>query len=237
MATAGRLSGELTSSRDRVTSLVSLLGEPRATIVELVKRAEHSAPELAEVLGITDVAVRKHLAVLEREGLITERTVKQERGRPVARYRLTERGEGLFPNRYADVVGELLDFLDEEHGRAGLHAFLRWRQDRETQLYADAVDAEDLPERLEQLAAALTAAGYEATVAHDDDGWRLTQTHCAIFEVAKERPEMCAHEAAMFRRVLGDVRVSRRETLAGGDTACVCCVAPRDANDRRSPTE
>lgn len=209
------------------TSLVGLLGGTRAEIVRILKtEGERSAPELADALGISDVAVRRHLGVLDREGLIDERTVKQERGRPVARYRLSSRGRELFPNRYAEVVDELLRYLEDEHGRAGLQAFLRWRQARETAQYESTVDAEELPARLEQLAEALTEAGYDATIERAPDGWRLTQTHCAILEVAREHPEMCAHEAAMFRRVLGeDAQVSRRETLASGGQACVCCVS------------
>jgi predicted ArsR family transcriptional regulator len=56
---------------------------------------------------------------------------------------------------------------------------------------------------------------------------RLVQRHCAIEDVAREHPEICAHEAAAFARVLGgDVRLSRRQTIAGGATACVCTVTP-----------
>ncbi|MFN2555368.1 MAG: helix-turn-helix transcriptional regulator [Nitriliruptorales bacterium] len=218
-------------------SLVSLLGEPRATILRSLKRErERSAPELAEVLGISDVAVRRHIAVLEREGLIAERIVKQERGRPVARYHLTSRGEGLFPHRYRELVSDLLAFLEDELGREGLRAYLRWRQDRETEQYAAMVDGEELHDRLLQLAAALTDAGFEARVEECEEGFRLTQTHCAIYETARRHPEMCAHEAAMFRRVLGDVQVSRRETLAKGDSVCVCTVVAKTTLPMVSPT-
>lgn len=216
------------SAGARMQSLVGLLGEPRATILRSLKRGgERSAPELAEILAISDVAVRRHIAVLEREGLIAERVVKQERGRPVARYHLTSRGEGLFPQRYRELVNDLLAFLEDELGREGLRAYLRWRQDRETEQYAAMVDGEELHDRLLQLAAALTDAGFEAGVEECEEGYRLTQTHCAIYETARRHPEMCAHEAAMFRRVLGDVQVSRRETLTKGASACVCTVTAK----------
>lgn len=222
------LAGESEPLETSRRSLVDLLGEPRATIVRSLKRErERSAPELAEVLGISDVAVRRHIAVLEREGLIAERIVKQERGRPVARYHLTPRGEGLFPHRYLELVNDLLAFLEGELGREGLRAYLRWRQDRETEQYAGVVDGEELHDRLLQLADALNDAGFEAGVEECEEGFRLTQTHCAIYETARRHPEMCAHEAAMFRRVLGDVQVSRRETLAKGDSACVCTVTAK----------
>jgi DeoR family transcriptional regulator, suf operon transcriptional repressor len=210
-------------------SLVSLLGEQRAAIVELLRRdGEASVAELAAHLGISEVATRRHLGVLEDEGLLAARTVRQGRGRPAARYALTEAAGRLFPQRYDRFASEVLDFLTDERGREGLRAFLRWRLEREVAGLRSAVTAEDLPSRLEQLADALSAAGFEATVTPDGHGFTLTQQHCAIADVAREHPEVCAYEAATFSQVLGrDVTLSRRETLANGANACVCCVAPR----------
>jgi predicted ArsR family transcriptional regulator len=50
-------------------SLVSLLGETRATIVEDLRRAVTApSPSSPTYLGISEVATRRHLAVLEDEG-------------------------------------------------------------------------------------------------------------------------------------------------------------------------
>jgi predicted ArsR family transcriptional regulator len=218
-------------------SLVSLLGEQRAAIVqELRRHHDRSVSELAAHLGISEVATRRHLGVLEDEGLVAARTVRQGRGRPAARYELTDAAGQLFPQRYDRLASEVMDFLTDEHGRAGMRAFLRWRLEREVEGLRSAVTADELPERLEQLAAALSASGFDATVTPDGSGFTLTQQHCAIEDVAREHPEVCAYEAATFSQVLGrDVTLSRRETLAGGSSACVCCVAPRDAADRAMP--
>jgi predicted ArsR family transcriptional regulator len=212
-------------------SLVSLLGETRATIVEDLRReADRSVAELAELLGISEVATRRHLAVLEDEGLVAARTVNQGRGRPAARYHLTEDARRLFPQGHERLAAEVLDFLADQHGRDGLQSFLRWRMQRQIEGLRGAVTAEDLHGRLEQLAGALSEAGYEASVGPDGEGFTLKQHHCAIEDVAREHPELCAYEAASFSKVLGgEVTVSRRETLASGSDACVCCVQPRTA--------
>lgn len=210
-------------------SLVSLLGEQRAAIVEELRReGDRSVSELAALLGISEVATRKHLAVLEKERLVSAETVRQGRGRPAARYRLTEDARRLFPAAYDRFASEMLDFLEDERGREGLRSFLRWRLEREVDGLREAVTAEDLHERLDQLADALSDAGFEAVVGEDDDGYTLVQTHCVIEDVAREHPEVCAYEAAAFSKVLGrDVTLSRRQTMAEGADACVCCVAPR----------
>jgi predicted ArsR family transcriptional regulator len=210
-------------------SLVSLLGETRAAIVEDLRRHDdRSVAELATELGISEVATRRHLGVLEDEGLVRAHTVRQGRGRPAARYQLTEDARRLFPQAHDRLAAEMLDFLAAEHGRDGLRAFLRWRMQRQVDGLRDAVTAEDLHARLEQLAGALSAAGYAASVSPDGEGFTLRQHHCAIEDVAREHPELCAYEAASFSKVLGrDVTVSRRQTLAEGSSACVCCVQPR----------
>src|SRR6056297_2883428 len=207
-------------------SLVSLLGEQRATIVEHLRRnGDATVAELAARLEVSEVAVRRHLAVLATEELVTSETVGGSRGRPAARYRLTPTAGRLFPHRYDRFATEVLDFLDAHHGRDGLLAFLRWRVEREVEGLRAAVTAKDLHARLEQLAAALSEAGFEASVSEDGESFTLVQDHCAIYDVAKDHPEVCSYEAATFSKVLGsDVQLSRRETLAGGASACVCTI-------------
>jgi predicted ArsR family transcriptional regulator len=215
------------------TSLVGLLGATRAAVVDRLHRVgPHSAAELAEHLAISEVAVRRHLAVLLEEGLVEEREQRASGGRPAACFGLTERASRLFPQSYDRFANEVLDFLTAEHGRDGLLAFLRWRVDREVETLADAVQDGPLEERVHRLAAALTEAGYVADVVTDADGGpgalpmlQLVQHHCVIEEVAREHPEICAYEAAAFSRALGtDVQLSRRETIADGAQACVCTV-------------
>jgi predicted ArsR family transcriptional regulator len=233
----------VTSERSTTTatsagrSLVSLLGETRATIVEDLRReTDRSVAELAELLGISEVATRRHLGVLEDEGLVAARTVNQGRGRPAARYHLTEDARRLFPQGHDRLATEVLDFLADEHGRDGLQSFLRWRMQRQIDGLRGAVTAEDLHGRLEQLADALSDAGYAASVRADGEGFTLQQHHCAIEDAAREHPELCAYEAASFSKVLGgDVTVSRRETLATGSRACVCCIRPRGAPRTAGP--
>lgn len=221
-----------TAVRDQPESLVSLLGDARAALVTYLQRAgEAGVGDLADHLGISEVATRRHLGVLAEQDLVTSRDVVDGPGRPARRYRLTERATRLFPQRTAAVADELLTFLEDTQGREGLRAYLRWRLARQTAQLEEQVTADDLPERLDQLAAALSEAGFDATVDVAGDRFVLRQDHCAIYDVAKEHPEICAYEAATFSQVLGrDVRLSRQQTRPDGGNACVCCVTPRSAD-------
>jgi len=219
----------VTRTRSTQRSLVDLLGEQRAEIVQHLRdTGEATVSELAEHLGISDVATRRHVDRLAEDDLITSRTVNPGRGRPVAQWSLSDRALELFPARYDEVAHQLLDYL-EATGREELGAFLRWRQEQQVAAYTDEVDGDGVRERLEQLAQALSRDGYRAEVEADGGSLTLRQQHCTIAKLAADQPLLCAHEAAAFGRLLGDdVRVTRRETIARGDGACVCHVQLRD---------
>ena len=229
------------NSAPATASLVSLLGDQRAEIVLTLRRAgEATVGTLADHLGVSDVATRRHLGVLEDEQLVTSRDVVDGPGRPARHYRLTQRAERLFPQRAADVADELLRFIENTQGREGLRAYLTWRLERQCAELEGQVTGDSLEERLGQLADALSAAGFDARVERVSersapargDRFLLRQEHCAIYDVARDHPEMCAWEAASFSKVLGrDVRLSRQQTRTDGASACVCCITPRDADD------
>ncbi|MCC5948136.1 MAG: ArsR family transcriptional regulator [Nitriliruptoraceae bacterium] len=228
------MSTETTEQRT-TRSLIALLGETRARIVQVLRRdGRTTVAALAAELELSEVAVRRHLGVLSEDGFVAADAARAEdrpeRGRPPSTYRLAEDAEQLFPQRYDQLAGQMLEFLQESSGREGVHDFLRWRVGREVGVLRDAVDAASLHERLEQLAGALTDAGFDASVDVEGDGFTLTQDHCTIAQVARDHPEVCTYEAAAFAEVLGhDVTLRRRATLAGGAATCVCQVRPRSA--------
>lgn len=212
-------------------SLVSLLGQTRAVVAEHL-RSEGSATtgQLAAKVGISEVAVRRHLTVLAEDDLVMGTKVVDGPGRPATHWTLTPRGRRLWPDRAGDVADELLEFLEAEHGRSGLQRFLRWRLERQADVLAGSVHATDVVERVQQLAAALDAAGFSATVTTAGDRFELTQQACALGDLPAAHPELCAYEAAAFSRVLGhEVQVSRQSTIASGAEACVCCVSVKPA--------
>ncbi len=213
------------------TSLVGLLGETRAALVEFLHRGgAQPVASLAAHLGVSEVATRRHLSVLLDEGLVEERESRASGGRPATCFALTARAARLFPQSYDRFAKELLDFLTVEHGRDGLVAFLRWRVDREVDALTEAIEDGPLEQRVAQLAQALTSAGFLADVVTEPSSrglptLRLVQHNCVIQGVAREHPEICAYEAAAFSRALGtDVSVSREETIADGASSCVCTV-------------
>ncbi len=179
--------------------------------------------------------------MLERDALVSATTFRRDGpGRPGARYALTAQARRLFPDNSAQLASELLDYLSDEHGRGEMLRFLRWRGQRESSRYADALTgAGTLRERTEALSDLLSSDGFESSVqvVTAPDGattLELTQGHCAIAEVAEAHPELCAFEASTFRTLLG-AKLSRRQTIAGGASSCVCSIGPVPGTEPAPP--
>lgn len=219
--------------------LESLLGASRAAIVVHLHRHSHARTnELAELLGVSETATRRHLANLEEDGFVAGETRADGPGRPAWHYRLTPRGRDLFPQRYAAVADELIEFVQTHYGDDGLDAYLAWRRERQTELLGGALTGDDTSQRLDELAAALSDAGYAAEVSttEDGEGFELKQQHCAIAHLAEAHPELCSSETEAFAALLGrEVSVTRTLTIANGDDACVCHVVPAAPDADRSP--
>ncbi len=74
------------------------LSASQQEIVRLLRRqGDLTVEDLSRGMGISSVAVRQHLEMLEAEGLLTTRTERRPIGRPRRIYRLTDAADELFP--------------------------------------------------------------------------------------------------------------------------------------------
>jgi predicted ArsR family transcriptional regulator len=195
-------------------------GGTRERILVLLRRhGRLSAPKLADLLGVTPVGVRRHLALLERDGLVTAELSRPKRGRPTAVYRLTDAGLERFPRRYDEVALEALAFLKRQDPSV-LSQFLAWRNERLAANYADRVEGATLAERARALADVLSEQGFMAEVEPTPEGLRLCQHNCTVEHLATELPDLCTSEAKLFERLLG-TPVEREATIVEGGVRCV----------------
>src|SRR5438876_12356479 len=108
----------------------------RTRILDLLKRSGGlTAPEIARHLGISSVAVRKHLGAMPLDGLINSRTRSGQRGRPAEVYVISGAGEALFPQGYNQLVVDLLQDLQEQEGEQKLERLFRQRNERLEHVY------------------------------------------------------------------------------------------------------
>lgn len=205
-------------------------GATRREILEALRRsAGLTADQLAETLGVTAMAIRKHLAALQGEGLLTARAERRPIGRPAYIYALAPAAQDLFPQQYQELTTDLLDDLRAIDGEQKVALLFRRRAERLYDQLSPEVDGRPLPERLAILTDFLDAQGYLAEWEPTPDGdYLLKEHHCAIYGVAQCAPEVCACELDLFRRLLGDAEVEREQHVIHGDHLCCYRLRPRD---------
>ena len=97
-------------------------GETRKRLMRhlLRHKAGASIDEMASAVGVTRTAIRQHLALLMRDGLVTARGARPSGGRPQNLFVLTAEGRETFPRRYSWFAQLLIEAIAREHGSAGL---------------------------------------------------------------------------------------------------------------------
>ncbi len=189
----------------------------------LKSRGALSAPDLADLLGMTTAAAQQRLAKLAAEGLIDAQDRKQGRGRPRRYWALTREGHARFPDRHSDLTLDLVDATRAIFGEAGLEQLIAHRETQARAEYGAALEgANDLGERLRRLAAIRRREGYMAeveTVAPNQ--YLLVENHCPICAAAELCQGFCRSELTLFREVLGpDVSVERTDHVLAGARRC-----------------
>ncbi|MET0863730.1 MAG: metalloregulator ArsR/SmtB family transcription factor [Nakamurella sp.] len=200
-------------------------GRTRAAVVDLLLAdGPLTAADLAQQLGISPAAVRRHLDQLTAEGAVSSREVpaigQRGRGRPARSYLLTEVGRSRLPHRYDELAVQALDFLAEAIGPQAVEDFARRRAEAVIEPYRAELDAAaDVADRAGILAKALTGSGFSASLHQVGVGQQLCQHHCPVGQVASKYPQLCEEEMAVFTRELGTY-AQRLATIARGDSVC-----------------
>jgi predicted ArsR family transcriptional regulator len=203
-------------------------GNTRSTLMELLKRAgETDVASLAEELGISGVAVRQHLAALERDGKVAQRSVRRPVGRPAKLYRLTEAADRAFPQASAAVALDLLARLQKLMGPEAVEKLLQARLRDLLKRYQERLKgAKSWAKKIKILAEIRDSEGYlcdpePAPSAQAKGGLRLVEHHCPLADLARQHPEVCRYELELFRRVLGEPGLRRVDHIGSGGHACV----------------
>ncbi|MEU4668327.1 metalloregulator ArsR/SmtB family transcription factor [Amycolatopsis sp. NPDC023774] len=198
----------------------------------LLEQGPMTAVVVAEQLGISPTAVRRHLDALVADGEAETRDAPRRgprgRGRPAKFFLLTEPGRARFGHAYDDLAVSAIRFLAEHAGPEAVRAFAESRVDALVGPHRSAITGSSDPvERAEALATALTREGYAASTRQvgvpagpgQNVGAQLCQHHCPVAHVAAEFPQLCEAETEAFARLLG-THVQRLATIARGDNAC-----------------
>ncbi|MFO7169134.1 MAG: transcriptional regulator [Chloroflexota bacterium] len=196
-------------------------GQTRQQILHLLRRrGQMTAAELSDALGIGAVGVRQHLALLERDGLVSTAGVRRGIGRPSHLYALTPAAESLFPKRYDRLALDALAFVAAEGGDEAVDRLFAARREQLREQYAERLAGKSHAEQVAELAELLTEQGYMCEC-HELPGgeYALVEHNCPVDCAARDYPQACAHELRLYEELLG-TEIVREETIAEGGGCC-----------------
>ena len=215
-------------------------GSGRKRVLFVLKtNGPQTAVHIAKRLGVTTMAVRQHLALLEGEALIDFTLERRKVGRPIRRWRLTDKGYDLFPDRHAELAIAMLEAVGDAFGENGYDRFA----EALTRLQVDAYRARmppaeaPLEERVAYLARIRLEEGYMAESRLRLDGVvELVENHCSVAKAARLCSRLCGTELSLFQAVLGEqVRIERVEHILSGDPRCTFCISEPSQEPARTP--
>ncbi len=191
-----------------------------ALLLHLKRRGEMTVAQLSNVLGITEMAVRRHLSHLQSEHLVESRLVKQLRGRPNYFYRLGKEAKSLFPSGSDNLAKDLLQLVQEEVGPQGVTNLLKKRNELVVKKLQDRLAGKDLAERVVEVAKFFSGEGYMTDWEKLADGsFIIYQRNCALHDLASEYRQICAMEPKLIEELLG-TKVMRKQHILNNDPVC-----------------
>jgi predicted ArsR family transcriptional regulator len=190
--------------------LSTLVGETRMRLLRLVRGASRSIGELAAALGISENAVRGHIAAAERDGLVRRTAYpRPSGGKPARLYELTPEAEELFPKAYAVAFSEFVRMLRDEDGdEAAIDRLRRVGRRLGARAAASAggsatLAGASIASRVATAAAVLESSGGSVEVFEDAEGWTLRSDGCPLSGVVTRDPDVCALTESLVAEVTG----------------------------------
>ena len=194
----------------------------RQKIIELLKeRGQATVEELSDAVGLTQMAVRHHLNVLQGEKLVAAPTVRRRKrpGRPQQLYALTEAADELFPENYCSLTSYLLEEIKQSLGAPGLDALFRRVGDRLAAEVPSPRQGQSPEERLNQLVQLLGEKGFVARWGVEGGQYVVHLLSCPYRQIARQHQEVCSLDRQIIERVL-NVSPVKVACLAKGDERC-----------------
>lgn len=189
--------------------LRQLLWHPEGVGVEL----------LCDRLGVSHNAVRQHLTALGAAGFVTRAEPRPTGGRPQAIFAITDAGRELFPRHYGQIAGALIERLYPMLGSEQVQTLMRGMGSELAAKQTMAADADDTEAVCRELAARMTALGYEATATQYGGEPQIEAHNCVFHNLAARHHEVCHFDLAFLSSASGR-EVHHAECMVRGGRTC-----------------
>ncbi|MBT3941492.1 MAG: ArsR family transcriptional regulator [Chloroflexi bacterium] len=194
----------------------------RDTILELIQNREsETVAGLAEELSLAPATVRRHLDILQRDGMVTFSEIRRGTGRPEFLFSLTERGHENLPKHYSDMLGSLVSKMAALEpgtldGKSGAEILDNMLTDMAHESVAERGDDGAGITRLTEI---LQEQDFNPEINNDQGKISLSLMSCPFRSVAMNNPQLCSYDMAVISAV-ASAPVERISCLTEGDPVC-----------------
>ena len=201
----------------------------RLRILQILQKDRDSTVNgLARDIGLASATVRRHLDILQRDGLVAFTTVHKRTGRPEYSFHLTEEGQEALPKGYKRLLGLLIGELalltpedTKAHVGDQLLEFVFKRLSEQTcREIAVEMDGENLEHRLQALLRLLHKENFSPEAEVVDATLSIRLHNCPFRSVALQDSSVCSFDSNLISTVLG-VDVERSECIQSGHNSCM----------------
>lgn len=198
----------------------------REVILRTIKqRHQATVDELAEAAGVSPVTVRHHLNSLQADSLLVSDSVRRKVGRPYHVYSLSEKGNELFPKRYARLSTRLLEELKRQFPSEVVRDLFQNVVDDIVAEQRSEFEHLDFEERLTFLIDLLAEEGFLARWEKEDGKYHLIEYSCPYISLGKEHTEICTFDKELIISVMG-ADVEQHGCMLTGSQCCEFSITP-----------
>lgn len=211
---------------------------------QLQKTGSDTVEGLGRAVGLAAATVRRHLDILQRDGLVTFEEVRKKTGRPEYSFCLTEAGQEVLPKGYDRLLSLIIQELalltaEDAKARSGeqvLQLIFQRLSERTSSEYTAETDGKDLEHRMAALLRLLQREDFSPEAEVVDGILRIRLLNCPFRFVALQNRAICSFDSDLISAVL-NVDPTRQECIQDGHGCCVYSAYLGDEQARELTSE
>ena len=204
-----------------VSAITNILKETRSEILTRLRtKRRMTVEEIASAVGVSKVSIRRHLDLLQRDGLVEFDVRRHSRGRPGHVYYLTDKAKMLFPTGYNTFALNVLKQVKTMFGEPVLAKIFCEQADDLIASLKPKLEGLGFDEKVKKLCSLLNERGYDITFRMLQDGsYLVKQRNCPMADVAASYDHICSEELRLYKELL-EADVFRECRIAAGSESC-----------------
>jgi predicted ArsR family transcriptional regulator len=197
----------------------------RSEILKLIQLSNHqTVSQLAVELELAPATVRRHLDILQRDGLLDFEEKREGAGRPEHVFRLTPKGFETGPREYdrllIDMISEVANLTtDQLNGKSGTQVIKQVFETMADRI-AKVVVADETRAPIDKLLELLELRHYDPEWDTNNGTIRIQLNNCPYRSAAMMNPVICSFDSRLIASVMGS-ESQRSQCVRDGSGCCL----------------